>query len=82
MGNRSSGITNRSMDVGDKAGPMPQSAHFQTKDEMIAELIARANSLPDGSTSKAAIEQKLEELGMVRIGSPHGTELNEWGNPK
>lgn len=77
-----SGDTQRNSAVGDKAGPMPQSAHFQTKEETIAELIARAESLPDDSTSKAAIEQKLEELGVVRKDAAQGAALNEWGNPK
>ena len=66
MSNKS-GLTNRTVWVGAAAGPMPQSAHFQTKDETITELIERAASLPEGSTSKAAIEARLrDEFGLVK----------------
>lgn len=65
-----SGDTNRTVDVGISAGPMPQSAHFQSKDEVIAELKLRAASLPDGSTSKAAIYARLrDDFGIVRTDS-------------
>lgn len=65
-----SGDTNRTGNVGEEAGPMPQSAHFQSKDEIIAELKARAASLPEGSTSKAAIYARLrDDFGIVRTDS-------------
>jgi len=40
---------------------------FQNESEVAAELVARAESLPDGCSSRRAIEQRLEtEFGVVR----------------
>jgi hypothetical protein len=81
--------TNRTVNVGENAGPMPQSAHFQSEDEVKAELIARADSLPEGSTSRAAILARLrDDFGIVRRDSTEAAfdalagKKDEWGNPK